>query len=198
MSCAAQPTHVVRHRISVRWCAAGVVEPNGSGCVSAIARYIVELRWRCAERAGRGGRGSRACRRATRERHAVQLDGSGTRRPAPGRPTVSMSRGTAFPESGVPCAVPLTTDASVETKSRTAQHIVRSYRVLRGRAVRRGSASSASRLFSAPPAWSDAVSPHPRPGDARAMNGSRVEDADLLPDLAREPCREGFDLIDGA
>ena len=90
---------------------------------------------------------------ATREMHAARPDGrarvGGLRA---GRRL--MLRGTAFMESGVPWAVPLTSDASAETKSRTAHRTLRRYRVLRGRAVRRGSAPSASRLFGAPPAWS--------------------------------------------
>jgi len=83
---------------------------------------------------------------ATRERHAARPDGRahvGGLRAGDG----SILRGTAFMESEVPWAVPITSNASAETKSRTAHRIIRLYRVLRGRAVRRGSAYSASRFF---------------------------------------------------
>jgi len=67
----------------------------------------------------------------------------------------SILRGTAFMESGVPWAVPITSNASAETTSRTAHRILRRLdRVLRGRAVRRGSAYSASRSLGAPSVWS--------------------------------------------
>jgi hypothetical protein len=90
----------------------------------------------------------------TRERHAAQLDSSGADRPAPTRANVSISRGRAIKESGIPWAVPITRDASAGAESATERPIIRLYRVLRVRAVRRGSAYSASRLFGAPPAWS--------------------------------------------
>jgi hypothetical protein len=54
-----------------------------------------------------------------------------------------MLRGTAFRESGSPCAIPIRSEASLGGKPAVALPIVRLYRVLRGRAVRRGSASSA-------------------------------------------------------
>jgi len=103
---------------------------------------------RCADRAGRGGRGSRAWRRATRGTARSTTGWSGATRPAPSRPKVSMLRGTAFQTKWRPVGRSHH-KRCVGRDEVTAQHIVRLYRVLRGRAVSRGSASSASRSFSA-------------------------------------------------
>jgi len=51
---------------------------------------------------------------------------------------------TAFRGSGVPWAVPIASGTSLGGKPAVALTIIRLYRVPRGRAVRRGSASSAS------------------------------------------------------